>query len=757
MKHFNRNIIILAACALLASYIPLPAVAQIEGGALNYMLQRPRVAKYYKQKHAFDHLFLDGGAGVNLLGSHDMNLGATSSFTIGDWLSPEHGVRLGVDGGFMRIGDAKVKYVTTSLDYLLNVTAIATPGNNYRQKPIELYGIAGVDYSFSRHQGQNGKGFGVHIGARGQFAMSPFTYFYIEPKFGLMQSDVSQTPTWRGFRPMGTMSVGFGYRLPDAPSVKSKDESQGYGDFANGLFLTSMGGMAIMANNHPSTWDDNIGMRALVGVGKWINASNGVRLSLGATTMRLPSTKRLKAVDMQLDYMLNLHNAFGGRNEHRLFWVNAIAGASYNYSSEYKYDARYSWGFGGGLQANFRLSDAFALVVEPRLDVYNKRWIPSSNSFRKYDAAASLMAGLTYTYNAPKARAAHANDEQEGLNVGSIGVSAGLMVPAAYCNKWNNYMPVGRLTYTHWSAPLTGVRYGLQGMIGRNVNDKRYAQATVTVDWLADLTALSYGCTDDRVLSLRTVVGTGIGAAYRRPSVRLASDVHVGVQAAVRLSPALSLTAEPQVAYNFSPLWKGRRLHRVQPQVQVGLEYSLRRSTSPANLGDKPSKSHFSSVSIGTGAYTGNIHTASRSERYTFFTDMSYGQWLNQVSGVQAGVSNTVVQHRGKRHNQNLTAVHADYVMNIKSAIMGESTEEHLFQLTGVAGAQLGISSERGRDTRVAPGLHGAIQAGVRVSPSVEIYLEPSATIYSKKIEAAHSNHPADGELRLSIGTKIHF
>ena len=116
-----------------------------------------------------------------------------------------------------------------------------------------------------------------------------------------------------------------------------------------------------------------------------------------------------------------------------------------------------------------------------------------------------------------------------------------------------------------------------------------------------------------------------------------------------------------------------------------------------------------------------------------------------------------MVQHWHKRHNQSVTALHADYMLNLRSAVTGEPTEDKLFQLTGLAGAQLGISSERGRDTRLAPGLNGAVQAGLRLSPMVEIYLEPSATIYTKKIEAAHSDHPADGELRLSIGTKLHF
>lgn len=758
MKHYIKKTYAAAACATLLAMLPAAATAQVEGSALNYMLQRPRVAKFYKHKHPFDHLFVDAGAGFNLLGSGDMKPGATASVAIGDWLSPEHGVRLAADGGLWRIGDAKVKFATVSLDYLLNITAIAQPGNSYRQMPVELYGIAGAEYSLSRNNGRNGHGLGAHIGARGQFAMSPFTYFYIEPRLSLMQAGASQAATWHGFRPVGTVLLGFGYRLPDATHTTgaAAKATERHG-FADGLFVTTMGGMAFAFNGHPSTWNDHIGMRAAAGVGKWFGSVNGVRLMLNATTMRLPDTHRLKAIGTQLDYMLNLNNAFGGRNERRVFWVNAVAGASYNYSTEQRYSARYSWGVGGGLQANLRLSDAVSLTVEPRLDMYNRRWMPSVNSYRSYDAAATLMAGLTYTYNAAKARAAHSGEARGLMHNSSIGLSGGISVPAAYYDSWHSYMPTARISYTHWTAPLQGWRYALQGMIGRSTGSKRYAQATVSADWMTDLTALTYGCDASRPLALRTVIGGSIGAAYRTGHTRLATDLHAGIQAALRLSPSLSVTAEPQLGYNFSPLWKGSRSRRIQPQVQIGLEYSLKRSKAAAGLHDKPAKPDFVSASIGSGAYTGNVSTAAPAERYTFAADAAYGHWFSHLNGIQAGISNTVVQHRGRRHNQSLTALHADYMLNVKSAITGEPTDDKLLQVNATAGALLGISSERGRDTRLAPGLRGAVQAGLRLSPSVEIYIEPSATVYTKKIEAPHSTHPADGELRLSIGTKLHF
>lgn len=755
MKHFDR----LTLGMVIALGMTPAAHAQIVGGALNYMLQRPRVAKYYKHKHAFDHLFLDAGAGPNLLGSGDMKLGATGAMRIGDWISPEHGMRIGVDAGMMRIGGDKLKYTTLSLDYMLNVTAIATPGNNYRQHHAELYGIAGADYSFSRNNGNNANGYGVHIGARGQFAMSPFTYFYIEPRFGIMQDDVSQNATWHGFRPVGNILFGFGYRLPDATqSAVATHRHREPTGFADGLFLTAMAGPAFLANGHPSTWDDHIGMSAYAGIGKWLSASNGVRVGLGATKFRQPSGDRLKAVSVRADYLLNLNNLFGGTNPRRVFWTNLVLGGSYNWSTDRTHNARHTWGAGGGLQANLRLSRCLDFVLEPRVDFYNKRWAPAVDSYKSFDASASLMAGLVYTYHEASAHAMHVKEKAGAMHRGSIGVSGGLAVQLDDYSNWRSYMPVTRLSYTHWSTPLSGWRYSLQGMVSRRIGRSRYAQTTAGADWLTDLTALSYGCDNTRALAVRTVIGANLGAEYTRSVVHLASDIHAGVQAAFRLSPAVSLTIEPQLAYEFSKHYEGTRSRRLQPQTQIGLEFNLQRNHANADLKERPERPNFVMASIGTGLYTGTFNmAASNSRRFTFLSDAGFGHWFNHVSGIQGTIGNTVVQRSGKNGNENLTVVRADYMINMKSAITGEPTEDKLFQLTGLAGVTLGIGSQRNHDTRVAPGLHAAMQAGVRVSKSVELYVEPSATIFTKKIETAGAAHAAEGEVRLSIGTKYHF
>ena len=107
--------------------------------------------------------------------------------------------------------------------------------------------------------------------------------------------------------------------------------------------------------------------------------------------------------------------------------------------------------------------------------------------------------------------------------------------------------------------------------------------------------------------------------------------------------------------------------------------------------------------------------------------------------------------------SKTLTALRADYLLNVKSAVTGEASDDQLVQLAALIGAQVAVSTKEHRRTNYAPGLHAAMQAGLRISPRVEFYLEPSATLSTKNLEAPHWCNPAEVELRLSVGTKYHF
>lgn len=264
------------ACAYVAT-----ANAQIEGSALNYMLQRPRVAKKWKQKTYFDHLFVDAGLGTNIMGTRHPEFGLTADFNIGDWFTPEHGARININGGKWSTRGLKAKYLDLSLDYLLNITAIAQPGTYYETKRFEVYGIAGFDLATSNHNNVTKYGMGIHIGLRGQYALSDNFYTYLESRYGLMEDQISQQKTWHGYRPFTTLTMGLGYRLPFVRK-NYEDPELGKHSIWDGIFVGGMVGPATLP-----TLTKPLGATSSAFVRQQVPASGSDRITVRASRSAL--------------------------------------------------------------------------------------------------------------------------------------------------------------------------------------------------------------------------------------------------------------------------------------------------------------------------------------------------------------------------------------------------------------------------------------------------------------------------------------
>ncbi len=934
-------------CCLLALSAPVAALAQqptdsvpkLQGSALDYMLQRPSVTKHYENKKFGDHLFVDMGGGLNVIGQRNFKPGITAEASIGDWITPEHGVRIGLGGNIYRQGDGKTKTLDLSLDYLMNITAVA---NRFypEQKPFEVWGVAGIDAIYSRKNGENEKGLGFHVGLRGKYNFSPYTYIYVEPKAGLLQDDVTFAHTSRGARPVGSVTLGLGYQLLANGRRAHNYGEGGFNDFGhnlNGFFVSVMGGGSFLLNAHPSTWKDNAGARAAVSVGKWFTPYHALRLSANISGMKQSGASKVKSIGGQLEYMTNLHNVFGGVNVNRHWWVNGLAGLSINGASSGN-GRKAVLGIGGGLQGNVRLAQGLTFNLEPRIDFYQKDYAMHHSTVSGYDFVPSLLAGFTYTYNATEMHARQTDEPFEslawhshsfietaaGLNLNvtssnirhpkhslrpqlylglgkwftplhgvrlwtqaattrytpssslrhmevgvdylfnftnalvgytpdrkleltgglgmnlssranstkvfygldaslrgtwypnsflgifiepklqgygknylpsevgkgnidfiasgmagvqfnlrnynrqmaeaaveedgglrsSLSVAGGFLVPIKSPRSKNAYRGTGRLSYTQWFSPLSAWRGNLQMGLGK-LNEAKYGFAEVGVDYLADLTAYTYGYDPDRICTVSALAGVNLGADYSSKKVYFNGDVHVGGQLAFRVAPNLKLYGEPQIGYHFSKRYNHDRLARWQMVGLVGLDYSFNRTGNLKTI-SAPTYKRYASVSVGTGSTSRNCSQSPRRYRWVMQEALTYGQWLSGLQGFEVGLSNTTIPRHGQ-YNENITSVRANYMLNLCSAITGESTNDKRFQLSGLAGLSLNVASRQGQDTKVVPGVQFALQGGYRVTPRVELFLQPDLAIYSSKINATDNSHPIDGQMTLSVGTKFNF
>lgn len=754
--YYNMNTIknTFLSC-ILVCFISVTTFAQVPGSALDHLLQKPRVTKYYKDKKVFNHVFVDLGAGVNALGPNHITTDPFSEFNFGNWFTPEHGLRFHMNLGRFKTGYNRSKYFSLGFDYLLNITALSKYGSHYTPRRFELYGLAGADHNFFHYgNGTHGNGIDVHIGLRGQVALSPFTYFYIEPRIGVIDDDVSLLQNWHGYRPVATASAGLGYRLP-AVRRHTNIESSGPGNWKNGLFIGLMAGPTMQIDHNPTNWTHNKGMRITGSIGKLFGKTrtNGLRLSVNGTLFQPQYKDNVNAAGAQMDYILNLHNVFDGYNPDRWFWVNAIAGVSYNYSHVSPDISNNTFGGGAGLQTNFHLSRNFDFIIEPRVDMYGQRYSPQRMSFSRHDVMASVLAGIQMNLEFLSRPANYNKDEHERKN-SSIMFAGGM----SYQNirRTKTYSPLVRVGYTHWYSDIAAWRINAQGFVRKAVKIRRLGQISLGIDWMNDITALTYGYDPSRLLSVKAFAGANAGIDYGNNRTTFAPDIHAGAQLALRVNDAIHLNVEPQLTYQLSSRWNSMK-ERVMPQVLVGIDYSMQRNHHKSDAADTPDHANVIMAGAGIGMYTRTYRELStNSERMNFNVDLGYGRWLGPASGVYARLSNQTAQRRDK-HNQNLTSLQAGYMMNVKSAITGESTDTDIFQLTALMGASMNMSSRKGLSNNYALGMQAAIQAGAMVTPKLEVYVEPSANIMSKTIEKRHNTHNLEATAKFSIGTKIHF
>ena len=123
--------------------------------ALDYVLQRPAPAEKFPQKRFGDRLFISAEAGpdwmrtnANLTGASLSDAGYRMGLTIGDWITPVHGWRLGISGGRHHgVKDTRPFFAGLSLDYMMNLSALLRKDNPSRR--FELIGMNGS--SRARH------------------------------------------------------------------------------------------------------------------------------------------------------------------------------------------------------------------------------------------------------------------------------------------------------------------------------------------------------------------------------------------------------------------------------------------------------------------------------------------------------------------------------------------------------------------------------------------------------------------------------
>lgn len=732
-----------AAYLLIASLLcPAAMRAQLDRSALEYMLQRKRISKSFPQKRFGDHLFVEGGAGLTFTARHGTSSrfslgtpGAISYISLGDWITPEHGWRAGIGGGYYYLAH-KAKYAGGSLDYLMNITALARPA--YEYLPFEVYGIAGVEGMAVRHKGKTEFAYGARVGLRGQLGLGRFAYFYVEPRVGIYSEELFREDTWRNFRPAASLMAGLGYRLHGGrPAGTSAYATSG--SFLDGTFVSVALGPSFLANSHPSTWTDYKGARAAVSLGKWFDPYNGLRLSFETSTHAQRGAKRTKAVGVGAEYLLNLHNLFGGYDPDRWFSVNGVGGLNVNFSGCQSGRHYTTLGLAGGLQANFGVAENVDFFLEPRVDFHRKQFAQRFYAMKHWDVAPSLMVGLTFKQGIRTLESKREAEEFQAdhwLDHLFVEASAGARMPVTGYTLGHPsgfVSPMARTALGKWFSPTSGLRlWGEAGQLKQNGKRGR-SQKTLTLglDYMWNLTNTFNGYRADRRFEVAASLGANLSAPNGRE--RVYPGANAGLQGIWNINRMWGLFVEPQFKVygdKYMPR-SGNAFHAdFTASLSAGVRISTGDNTSRTGgtfaSGEK--KDAFVSVAAGTAVPARQLRNG---RMYGPKERVSFGKWINSGSAWRVNIGHTT--HKGKDNRYTRMAIGADYLVDVSDITYGYDPDR-VVSARLFAGMDLALDHTRRQGDVFTPDVHAGADLAFRVSPAFEVYVEPQLGFQFKRL-----------------------
>ena len=709
--------------------------------ALDYVLQRPAPARKFETKKFGDRLFLSVEGGPSWMRKRDgiiggSNLGYRAGVTVGDWVTPVHGWRIGLSAGrHYGEGEYKPFFGALSADWLINLSSLLRDDNP--ERPFELIGAIGAEVQGLHRSGHKLWGAaGVRLALQPRVYLTQSTYLYIEPRLGLYTDGLDDHKSWHRYDWDAQIMIGLGYRLNQGIGRRMVDNSLFVNDmFRNNLFCGFSGGLAILGTNTDNI-KDRLSPQVSVFAGKWFTPVSALRVQLGGGALRELNQKRRWDGMVDIDYLFNLNSVMNGYDPDRRVEANIVLGASATYvSGQHKHIFP---GLHAGFQGVLNASQNVGLYLEPQVRVFNHG--VSHNTSRSFALMPSVNLGLIYRTRGSKEGnrmfSVLEDSTYETARHGFLTFEAGTFQRGRGWVK----SAAASFMFGSWFSPVSAWRLGADAEVYNT--HKPYRSLFATADYMASLSSLAVGFDPDRVFDLRAFVGLTGGAAYYKGGIhRFVWGGRAGLQAAFRLSDALDLVIEPQGQVLHIP--KYTRKYNPEWRVMAGLTYKMESRRSLRNSSVLVTDAseiypYFASLSVAPGLFTEGLAR----DKITWSFDGAVGKWFNGTSGAQLYLDYNLA--KTKRKDLNIGTLGVDYMLNISSLMLGAPSRK--FNLIGLGGVGVAWSDDKGSSAAAAFKL--GLQGRWYLSRRFELTLSPSVTGWTRGIMGnAPHNLMANGSL----------
>lgn len=708
---------------------------------LDYMLQKPARNERFARKKFGDHLFFSGEAGVIMDRSAGSlfvtpGIGLRSGIAVGDWFTPVHGVRVGLNAG-LHNGLASVNpyFVGFSADYLMNLSALLRKDNPARM--FELIGVAGGEYQLLYRRGNWTHGGGFRLGMQTRFNFSPLTFFYLEPRVGIYSDGIDGISTWMHYDWEASLMAGLGYRLLAAP-VRRHEPFWGADQ---GLFFSLAGGMASTLTSSVNPLLDP-GCTTMLSIGEQFTPVSAFRLSGMMRYLKTGEEFDKASFGAQLDYLFNLHSLFGGYDPGRVFEMSGLLGVGYqSVAVNDRLDGR--WSAGAGLHGEFRLSGHWGVFVEPRVDFFsNGAW---SDGLSAADPVPSLFAGITYRPVSPDFDRLSVNNDAFDWprRIGNLYLTMGAGFAGVMKSSLSNPLPnkgyrifggVG----TWWNA-VSGTRLLFNySSLDASYTSFRTLAVGGQLDYLLNLTSLFYGYDRNRLFSLIGVAGLNYDYVSSEGRFRHSLGAGAGLQGFFRLNDMFGLFIEPRFNVGTDNRWERYLFNDLDviPTVTAGLTYHLYGYGAKHGTVEKAREFRnenfvdhmFYGAGVGTAGVLHHELAARPFNRIGPMASVYLGKWFTASSGVRLSAGAGAFRDSEPGYRK-FGLVQLDYLWNINSTLYGYNPSR-IFEANLGVGAVL--SYVTGNHPGFYPGASLSLQGLWNVGSGIGLFVEPQVRAFGK-------------------------
>lgn len=601
-SHFLRHVamLMMLACALLAS-AQSDAIVSVEAGdtmgdntesvsndtvssgfnALDYVLQRPNRNQFYKPKKFGDHLFIALEAGAGWFHNPERlfdfeGTDAKFGINVGDWVTPVHGWRVGINGGSHRLdGGHKPFYVGMSADYIANLSALVRGDNPSRK--FEVIGTAGIEYQLNHHCSNNYNIFGFRLGLQGRWNFSKSMFAYIEPRiggyFGPGITHGTQTQSDFHYRVEPSIMVGLGMRcLSRREIIENSDPFESKSFEHNMFYEVSVGWINLKKHNGRSAIFDDHNMEFAYSAGKWFTPESGLRLT--ATYGKLSHPHQF--VMAGLDYVWNLTSTFSGYRTHDHFELDLTAGVAGIYVNNAR--AKLYPALEAGLKAIYKINHNWGIFIEPQLRLFGRHFTADIADSRPM---SSVNIGLRYTVGDFKYDYAEnfakfsAPEQKRNFITATVG-------PAKYKKGPYGIGYALEVGYGRWFSPMSAWRVAVDAQTFPHADlGMRFRNISLGGDYILSISSALCGYNPQRFFDFSGSVGAYAGVGYcpgesaSDPTTRFTASFKASFLARFRLSESLSAVVQTQSIAAALPLPTQNYRMRPEMRLMLGAHYSF--------------------------------------------------------------------------------------------------------------------------------------------------------------------------------------